>query len=208
MLDLQHLGNYFVLYGINFAGALVVAILGWWASRVVERIINRAFSISSHIDPMVANFLAAVGRYTVLVVTLIIVMQLIGIQATSLVAVVGAASLSIGLALQGALSNMAAGVMLLIFRPFRLGDKIEVAKMTGIVKALNLFITELANENNVQVLIPNGQVWGAPLTNFSAYARTEEDKTIIAGTNDKSQGQTDLSAPNVKLAPRKSKKIK
>jgi small conductance mechanosensitive channel len=106
----------------------------------------------------------------------VIVMQLIGIQATGLVAVVGAASLSIGLALQGTLSNVAAGVMLLVFRPFRIGDKIEVAKQTGTVKALSLFITELINENNVQVLIPNGQVWGAPLINFSAYSRPEADK--------------------------------
>jgi small conductance mechanosensitive channel len=89
--------------------------------------------------------------------------------------VVGAASLSIGLALQGALSNMAAGVMLLIFRPFRIGDKIEVAKQTGTVKALNLFVTEMVNENNMQVLMPNAQVWGAPLINFSAYSRPDKN---------------------------------
>jgi small conductance mechanosensitive channel len=176
MPDLQNLGNYFVLYGINFAGAIVVAIMGWWISRVAERITQRALLISSHLDETVASFLSNMVRYTILVVTLVVVLQLIGIQATSLVAVVGAASLSIGLALQGTLSNMSAGVMLLVFRPFRLGDKIEVAGRTGTVKALGLFITELANNDNMQVLIPNGQVWGAPLTNFTAYSRIEGDK--------------------------------
>lgn len=175
MFDLQHLGNYFVLYGFNFVGGIAVAVLGWWGSKVAARVIRQALLLSSQIDPMVADFLSTVVRYTVLVVTLVVVLQLVGIQATSLVAVVGAASLSIGLALQGALSNMAAGVMLLIFRPFQIGDKIEVAKQTGTVKALNLFITELVNENNVQVLVPNGQVWGAPLTNFSAYSRAEKN---------------------------------
>jgi small conductance mechanosensitive channel len=117
------------------------------------------------------GFSSGMARYTLLVVTLVVVLQLIGIQATSLVAVVGAASLSVGLALQGTLSNMAAGVTLLVFRPFPIGDKIEVAGKNGTVKALNLFVTELVNDNNVQVLMPNGQVWGAPLTNFSAYSR-------------------------------------
>lgn len=176
MPNLQSLGNYFILYGIDFVGAVVVAILGWWASRVAERVTQRALLISSHLDETVASFLSNMVRYTVLVITLVVVLQLIGIQATSLVAVVGAASLSIGLALQGTLSNMSAGVMLLLFRPFRVGDKIEVAGKNGTVKTLGLFITELANENNVQVLIPNGQVWGAPLTNFSAYSRTDKDQ--------------------------------
>jgi small conductance mechanosensitive channel len=175
VFNLENLGNLFVLYGINFAGAILVFVLGWWGSKAAARVTRRALLISSHVDPMVAGFLSSMVRYTLLVVTLVVVMQLIGIQATSLVAVVGAASLSVGLALQGTLSNMAAGVMLLVFRPFHIGDKIEVAGKTGTVKALNLFITELSNDNNMQVLIPNGQVWGAPLTNLSAYSRAERD---------------------------------
>jgi small conductance mechanosensitive channel len=120
-------------------------------------------------DPIVAAFLSSLAHYAVLIVAFVMILQIIGIQATSLVAVLGAASLAIGLALQGTLSNMAAGVMLLLFRPFRLGDRIEVAGKNGTVKNLNLFMTELASGDNVQVLIPNGQVWGAAMTNFSAY---------------------------------------
>ena len=96
--------------------------------------------------------------------------QVVGIEATSLVAVLGAASLAIGLASQGTLSHMAAGPMLLIFRPFRIGDSVEVAGKSGTVMNVNLFMTEIASGDNVRVLIPNGQVWGAALTNLSAYS--------------------------------------
>jgi small conductance mechanosensitive channel len=168
-MDFDRLGNLLVLYGINFLGAVVIALIGWWAARMVERVTRRALMSSSHMDPTVATFLSSLAHYAVMIVAFVVILQIVGIQATSLVAVLGAASLAIGLALQGTLSNMAAGVMLLIFRPFRLGDSVEVAGKSGTVKNLNLFMTELASGDNVQVLIPNGQVWGAALTNLSAY---------------------------------------
>jgi small conductance mechanosensitive channel len=168
--DLQSLGNLLVVYGINCLGAVVIAIVGWWAAGLFERLTLRALMASAHMDATVAAFLSSLVRYSILVLTFVLILQIVGIQATSLVAVLGAASLAIGLALQGTLSNMAAGVMLLLFRPFRLGDNIEVAGKNGTVKNLNLFMTELASGDNVQVLIPNGQIWGAPITNLSAYA--------------------------------------
>ncbi|GLS19028.1 hypothetical protein GCM10007874_20450 [Labrys miyagiensis] len=167
-IDLNGLGNLFIVYGINCLGALAIALVGWWAAGLLERLALRAL-ISSHMDPIVATFLASLVRYSVMVLMFVLILQVVGIQATSLVAVLGAASLAIGLALQGTLSNMAAGVMLLLFRPFRLGDAIEVAGKAGTVKNLNLFMTELASGDNVQILIPNGQVWGSPITNTSAY---------------------------------------
>lgn len=168
-IDLNGLGSLFILYGINCLGALVIALVGWWAAALLERLTLRALTVSSHMDPIVATFLASLVRYSVMVLMFVLILQVVGIQATSLVAVLGAASLAIGLALQGTLSNMAAGVMLLLFRPFRLGDAIEVAGKAGTVKNLNLFMTELASGDNVQILIPNGQVWGSPITNTSAY---------------------------------------
>jgi small conductance mechanosensitive channel len=168
-LDINHASNLLLDYGINFAGALVIAILFWWLAGLAERLTRRALA-SPYMDPTVAAFMTSLVRYAVLVIALVLILQVIGIQATSLVAVVGAASLAIGLALQGTLSNMAAGVMLLIFRPFHIGDSVEVAGKSGKVKNLNLFMTEIASGDNVQVLIPNGQVWGAALTNLSAYA--------------------------------------
>src|SRR5262245_11115452 len=123
-LNLDSLAALLVLFGTRFIGAVVVAIIGWWVARLVERATRRALGRTPQLDPIVSSFLANAARYAVLVVVGLIIIQLIGIQATSLVAVVGAASLAIGLALQGTLSNLAAGVMLLIFRPFRIGDEI------------------------------------------------------------------------------------
>ena len=122
---------------------------------------------------------ASLAYYAVLLVVVLIILQVLGIQATSIVAVLGAATLAIGLALQGTLSNVAAGIMLLIYRPFRLGDSIEVAGKKGIVRNLNLFMTELASSENVQVLIPNAQVWGAAaLSNYSAYPTRRVSVTV------------------------------
>ena len=116
-LDFDRLGNLFAVYGFNVAGAILVAVVGWWMARVVERLSRRALVRLAHTDGTVAGFLSSLARYTVLIVAAIITMPLIGIQATSLIAVLGAASLAIGLALQGTLSNLAAGVMLLRFVP-------------------------------------------------------------------------------------------
>lgn len=168
--DIERWTNLSVVYGVNFAGALVVAILGWWAAGAAQRAVKRTLS-SNRLDEMLANFLASLSRYAVLVLVFLIILQLIGVQATSLIAVIGAASLAIGLALQGTLSNMAAGVMLLLFRPYRLTDDIEVAGKRGLVRDLSLFVTELEAEGGVQVLIPNGQIWNAPIVNFTAYKR-------------------------------------
>ncbi len=168
-LGFDHLGNLFVAYAVDFGGAVLLAVVGWWLAGMIERGARRVLMSSPHMDLTVGTFLSSLARYATLVIAFVIILQVIGVQATSLVAVIGAASLAIGLALQGTLSHMAAGVMLLIFRPFRIGDNIEVAGKSGTVKNLNLFMTELASSDNVQVLIPNGQVWGAAMSNLSFY---------------------------------------
>ncbi len=168
-IDLSHVVNVAALYGVRILVALVIAVAGWWLASIVQRVVRRLLLDTAHLDLTAGAFLSSLCYYAVLVVAFVFILQEVGIQATSLVAVLGAASLAVGLALQGTLSNMAAGVMLLIFRPLRIGDSIEVAGKNGTVKNLNLFMTELASGDNVQVLIPNSQVWGAAMTNFSAY---------------------------------------
>ena len=149
--DLDRLGNLLLVYGINFLGALIVALIGWWIAGRIERITQRALMSATYMDPTVGTFLSSLAYYAVLVVTLCVILQVVGIQATSIVAILGVASLAIGLALQGILSNVAAEIMLLAFRPLRLGDSIEVAGKSGTVKNLNMFMTELASDDNVQV---------------------------------------------------------
>jgi small conductance mechanosensitive channel len=155
-LDFDHLGNLFVAYVIDFSGA-VADCRFWMVAGRRDRAWHaaRADVVASHGSDD-RGFSLEPGSLCDLVIVFVIILQVLGVQATSLVAVIGAASLAIGLALQGTLAHMAAGVMLLIFRPFRIGDSIEVAGKNGTVKNLNLFMTELASSDNIQVLIPLG----------------------------------------------------
>jgi small conductance mechanosensitive channel len=168
-----------VLYGLNVIYAVLLLAIGWYLSGAMQRFVTRVLSVTHRVDPLVTLFVASVARYGVLAIVGIAVLQLFGIQTASLVAVLGATSLAIGLALQGTLSNLAAGVMLLLFRPFHIGDDVEVGGKAGKVRSLSLFLTELVAPDNTQILLPNGQVWGAAIINHSAYPGTGEVKVTF-----------------------------
>jgi small conductance mechanosensitive channel len=155
---------------LNALAAILILLIGLWLSGRADRLVVRMLQRTPHIDPMLQSFFGSISRYLVLTVTVLAVLSEFGIQTTSLVAILGAASLAVGLALQGTLSNLAAGVMLLIFRPFRMGHKVQIgAGNVGTVKELTLFWTELITDDKVQVIVPNSGVWGQPLRNFSIY---------------------------------------
>lgn len=155
-------------YGINVVGALVIIVVGFmvagWARRTLERTLSR----SGKMDPTLVRFFGSLVRYAIIAFVIIAALQRFGVEATGLVAVFGAAGLAIGLALQGTLSNVAAGVMLLMFRPFKIGDFVDTGGKVGTVKEVGLFTTELATGDNVKVIVPNGQIWGSAISNFSA----------------------------------------
>jgi len=157
------------------AKALVVLVVGWmiagWAGGVARKRVNKA----PNIDKTVGNFAAGMVKWLILLMVLVAVLGIFGIEATSLVAVLGAATLAIGLALQGTLSDIAAGFMLIIFRPYKLGDFVDIGGTTGTVKDINLFVTELATPDNVQVIVPNVQAWGSIISNFSAHETRRVD---------------------------------
>lgn len=167
-----------VTYGMRVLGAVAILIVGFWAARRIERGVDRALARSGRIDDTLRPFLASLARYAALAFVLIAVLSAFGIETTSLVAVFGAAGLAIGLALQGTLSNLAAGVMLLIFRPFKVGDYVDVGGLAGTVKQLSLFVTELATPDNVQIIVPNGQIWGSAITNFSFHDQRRVDLVL------------------------------
>ncbi|MCS0501822.1 mechanosensitive ion channel family protein [Ancylobacter mangrovi] len=167
--ELDGLGEVLILHGLNVFYAVVLLIVGWWVSSLIERLVTRALSATHRVDPTIVGFAASLARYSVLVFVGIAVLQRFGIQTTSIIAVLGATSLAIGLALQGTLQNVSAGVMLLLFRPFKVGDAVEVGGQAGTVKGLSLFTTEIASGDNVQVLMPNSRVWGGPIVNKSVY---------------------------------------
>ena len=156
------------IYGMRVIGAIFILIFGWFIAGRVSKYVERMFGRMKRVDPTLSQFFSSIARYAVLAFTLIAVLNQFGVQTASLIAVLGAAGLAIGLALQGTLSHVASGVLLLIFRPFKVGDFIEVSGHMGTVKRLSLFMTELAMVDNVQILIPNGKVWDQAMKNYSA----------------------------------------
>jgi small conductance mechanosensitive channel len=165
-------------YGLSVVGAIVILIIGVFLSRRVQNMVERGVERSKHIDDMLKTFFGSLSRYLVLAVTVIAVLNQFGVQTASLIAVLGAAGLAIGLALQGTLSNVAAGVMLLLFRPFKVGDYVEVGGKAGTIKGLSLFVTELATPDNVQIIMPNAQVWGASVVNYSYHSTRRLDLAL------------------------------
>lgn len=175
-------------FSINFVVALLILAFTFWASgwaaTLVERGISRLNRKGGN-DTTLQHFAASVARYVVVIVGLIAVLQQVGVRTTSIIAVLGAASLAVGLALQGALGNVAAGVMLLLFRPYRVGDDIEIGGQRGTVKSLDLFVTELATDNNVRIMAPNGKVFGDFILNHTHYrTRRAEIRFRIDFTDD------------------------
>ena len=156
-------------YALNVIKALIVLVVGWMAAGTVSRIVRRRVNAAENIDETLGNFAASIIKWVILIIVLVAVLGLFGIEATSLVAMLGAATLAIGLALQGTLSDLAAGFMLILFRPYKLGQFVDIGGTSGTVKDLNLFVTELSTPDNVQIIVPNGQAWGAIITNYSAH---------------------------------------
>ncbi|MDP7151420.1 MAG: mechanosensitive ion channel [Paracoccaceae bacterium] len=152
----------------NALKALVIIVIGWIASGWVKRMIKRRVMASDALDDTIGSFVASIVRWIILLMVFVAILGIFGIEATSLVAVMGAATLAIGLALQGTLGDLAAGFMLVLFRPYSLGQYVSIGGTSGTVKDLNLFFTVLVTPDNVQITMPNGQAWGAIITNYSA----------------------------------------
>ncbi|HEY2595130.1 MAG TPA: mechanosensitive ion channel domain-containing protein [Chloroflexota bacterium] len=147
-------------YGLRVVGATIILLIGWWVSRLLYNAIRRLCERAQRLDRTVTLFLANGTRYLVLFITFSAVLSTFGVATTSFVAVLGALGIAVGLALQGTLSNLAAGIMLVLFRPFHIGDRVESGGITGTVREVNLFYSELDTDDNVRVIFPNGKLWG------------------------------------------------
>src|SRR6056297_172757 len=163
---------------MNAVKALVVLIIGWIIAGMVSGLVRRKVNANENVDNTLGNFVASVVKWVILLMVLVAVLGIFGIEATSLVAVLGAATLAIGLALQGTLSDLAAGFMLILFRPYKLGQYVDIGGTSGTVKDLNLFITELVTADNVQIIVPNGKAWGAIITNYSHHTTRRVNMTF------------------------------
>jgi len=154
-------------WGLQVVGAIAVLIVGRWIAGLLRRGVTRGLE-RARVDATLVPFLAGMTYYLALAVVLIAVLGLFGIETTSLIALVGAAGLAVGLALQGTLANFSSGVMLLIFRPFGKGDFVEVAGVMGSVQQIGIFTTTLSTPDNVRIIVPNSAVSGAIISNYSA----------------------------------------
>ncbi len=165
-----------VLYAPSVLGGIAILVIGWMISRIVARSLRAALGRFERVDATLRNFFVSLVRYLILIFTVLAVLSAFGVQTASLIAIFGAAGLAVGLALQGTLSNVAAGVMLLLFRPFKVGDYIDGGGgAAGTVKDLSLFVTELATPDNVQVIVPNSLLWGTVLKNYSFHPTRRVD---------------------------------
>jgi small conductance mechanosensitive channel len=153
--------------GLNLLAAITILILGWVAARWASRWTRRGLGRISHFDQTLTPLLATLVRYAILVASVIAVLERFGVATTSLIAVLGAAGLAVGLALQGTLSNVAAGVMLLLLRPFRVGEYIQAAGRSGTVREIGLFTTIMIGDDLSFVSVPNASIFGGVIVNSS-----------------------------------------
>lgn len=148
-------------------GAVAVLVIGVILARLFSKGADRALTRTGRIEPTVAKFLSNIIKYALWVVVGVTVLTQFGVQTTSIIAALGGLALAVGLALQGTLSNVAAGVMILIQRPFRVGEAITAGTVTGTVQAIGLFTTELLQYDGLYVMVPNNELWNKPIINFS-----------------------------------------
>jgi small conductance mechanosensitive channel len=156
-----------VKYGLEIVGGIVILIVGWiianWVSRRVARYLERSEKIDSTLKPIFVTG----TKVLILVFTVLAVLSKFGVETTSIIALVGTIGLAIGLALQGTLSNIASGIMLLVLRPFNIGDAVDLNGTMGVVDEIGLFVTEMHSFDNIYISMPNSKVWGNKIENLT-----------------------------------------
>ena len=171
---LERLPEYLATYGMRLVAAVLIFVIGKWVARLIARLLEKLM-IKSNMDKTLAKFLRNLVYFLLLAFVIIGAIDKLGVQTTSLVAIIGAAGLAIGFALQGSLSNFAAGVMIIIFRPFKVGDFVEAAGTMGSVQEIKIFSTILRSPDNRLIVVPNSKITADNITNFTAIDRRRID---------------------------------
>ncbi len=165
-------------------GALAVLVIGAILARVLSKWADRALTGNSRIDPTVARFLSNIVKYALWAVVGVTVLTQFGVQTTSIIAALGGLALAVGLALQGTLSNVAAGVMILLQRPFRVGEYIAAGTVAGTVQAIGLFTTEILQIDGLYVMVPNNELWNKAVVNHSRMPTRRFELVVNIGYDD------------------------
>ena len=172
-----------MLYGIKILMALLIFVIGKWVVKKIAKAVEKLMS-KNDVDPAIRNFVGSLVYWALLIFVSIAALGQLGIQTASFVAIVGAAGLAIGLALQGSLANFAAGALILTFRPFKVGDFIEIAGVSGVVQNIQIFTTELNSPDNKKIIVPNGGVISGNIVNYSANDTRRVDLVFGVGYGD------------------------
>lgn len=174
---LDKIYEYLATYGLSVLAAVIIFIVGRWLAKLISKLVGRGM-IKAKVDKTLATFVQNLCYIALLVFVIIAALSKLGIQTASFIAVVGAAGLAVGLALQGSLANFASGVLMLIFKPFKVGDFVEAGGAKGTVKEVQIFNTVLASPDNVRVIIPNAKVTGGNILNYSVNGTRRVDLVI------------------------------
>ncbi|MFT4938546.1 MAG: small conductance mechanosensitive channel [Paraglaciecola sp.] len=172
--------TYVIPWGINIVMAIAIYIIGKFVVGVVINLLGKLLVRAKH-DAMLIDFVKSILRAILMLFVIVASLDELGVNTTSLVAILGAAGLAIGLSLQGSLQNFAAGVMLLVFKPFKAGDFIEAGGAAGVVKSISIFNTIMTTGDNKEMIVPNGGIYGGNITNFSAKETRRVDMVVGIG---------------------------
>ncbi|MFC3120990.1 mechanosensitive ion channel family protein [Agaribacter flavus] len=179
----KYLDDYIIPFAINLALAIVIYIVGKFVVKIVVNVVGKLLSKAKY-DDMLVDFLKAIVNAVLMLFVIIAALNQLGIDTSSLVAILAAAGLAIGLSLQGSLSNFAAGVMLLVFRPFKAGDFVEAGGAMGVIKNISIFTTTMNSPDNKLIIVPNGSIYSGNITNFSAMDTRRVDMVFGIGYDD------------------------
>lgn len=180
----QEIGEVLTLYGLDILGAVAILLVGWWFAGRVGAAVVKMLDRVPQLDDTLKPFLSSLARYGVIIITLVAVLAQFGVETTSLIAVLGAAGLAVGLALQGTLQNIAAGIMLLFLRPFKVGDFIDAGGVGGTVNSIGLFVTEMTTVDGIYRSVPNSALWNTDILNYSRHSTRRMDITVGIGYGD------------------------
>ena len=168
----------------NVIGALLILIVGLWLAGHIKKLVAKAMNRSGRMDETLTGFLSSLVHYGLIALVVITTLGIFGVPTTSFAAIIGAAGLAVGLALQGTLGHVASGVMMLGFRPFDVGDFVEAAGVAGKVKQIGLFTTEIATSDNKKIIVPNGKIFDDVITNYAGYETRRVDLVFGVSYND------------------------
>ena len=174
-------------HAVDFALALVTALVIFYVGRIVVKLVTRALRKvmnAQEVDPTLVTFISNLVNMVLMVIVAIAAIGALGVQTTSFIAILGAAGLAVGLALQGSLSNFASGVLIIIFRPYKVGDWVEAAGISGAVQEVQILTTILKTGDNKQVIVPNSQIMGSVITNYSANDTRRVDMVVGVSYSD------------------------